>query len=271
MAVCPYCGAELDSSVKYCTECGREQVTAASREKQMAMAADTGLMLGAAARRARLEAVYTEDQIISDRAYNAVMLGVLVWGLLINVLLCYTVGDMYRYIQPIPFLILYAVCAIVGILIAGKSHNPLVSFLGYNLVVVPFGLVISTMVAAYGGTDSRLVADAFMYTLFISLGMAGAALAFPNLFAKLGGALLGILIGLVICELLLLVFFGTKGQNAVDWIAAGLFSVYIGFDVYRSQQFAKTLDNAVDCALDIYLDIANLFLRLLRLLARRRD
>ena len=56
-----------------------------------------------------------------------------------------------------------------------------------------------------------------------------------------------------------------------DWIAAGLFSLYIGFDLYRSQQFPKTLDNAVDCALDIYLDIANLFIRLLRVMSRRRN
>jgi FtsH-binding integral membrane protein len=48
-----------------------------------------------------------------------------------------------------------------------------------------------------------------------------------------------------------------------------MFCLYIGYDVHRSQQFAKTLDNAVDCALDIYLDIANLFLRLLRLLSRK--
>ncbi len=268
MAVCPYCGAEIGDRVKYCTECGREQPEAPGMRQAQALT-NTGLLLGAAARRARLEAVYTEDQIIGERAYNAVMLGVLVWGLLVNVLLCFTVGDVYRYIKPVPFLILYIVCAIAGILIAGRSHRPLVSFLGYNLVVIPFGLVISAMVEAYGGTDSRLVADAFLYTLFISLGMAGAALAFPNLFAKLGGALLGTLLGLVICELLLLVF--RVPQNVTDWVAAGLFSLYIGYDVYRSQQFARTVDNAVDCALDIYLDIANLFLRLLRLLARRRD
>ena len=80
---------------------------------------------------------------------------------------------------------------------------------------------------------------------------------------------LGTLIGLVVCELLLLVF--RVNQSVTDWIAAGLFSLYIGYDLHRSQQFAKTLDNAVDCALDIYLDIANLFLRLLRLLSRKKD
>ena len=50
---------------------------------------------------------------------------------------------------------------------------------------------------------------------------------------------------------------------------AALFSLYIGYDFYRSQQFAKTVDNAVDCALDIYLDIVNLFLALLRIFGNR--
>ena len=143
------------------------------------------------------------------------------------------------------------------------------SFLGYNLVVLPFGLVISTLVAAYGGVGSQVVTDAFLYTLLIALGMTGAALAFPNLFARLGGALLGVLIGLLVCEIVLLIL--GRYQTVTDWIAAGLFSLYIGFDVYRSQQFAKTVDNAVDCALDIYLDLANLFVRLLSIMSKKRD
>ena len=58
-----------------------------------------------------------------------------------------------------------------------------------------------------------------------------------------------------------------------DVVVAGIFALYIGFDIYRSQQFEKTVDNAVDCALDIYLDIANLFIRLLSIIAKskRRD
>ena len=60
-------------------------------------------------------------------------------------------------------------------------------------------------------------------------------------------------------------------QTVTSWIAAGVFSLYIGYDVYRSQQFPKTVDNAVDCALDIYMDIANLFLRILQILGKRKD
>ena len=272
---CPYCNSEIKDSAKFCTECGATLNTAAVQQQgeripvQTKQLAQGGLILGAAARKARLEAIVSEDKIISDRAYNGIMLGVLIWGLLINVLLCYTVRDVYDYIHPVLFLVLYIALAFGGIMLAAKSDKPLLSFLGYNMVVVPFGLVISTMVEAYGGVGSEIVTYAFLYTLVVTLGMTGAALAFPKFFSKIGGALAGVLIGMILCELLLLIF--RVDQTVSDWIVAGLFSLYIGYDVYRSQQFAKTVDNAVDCALDIYLDIANLFIRILSILAKRKD
>ena len=267
---CPYCNSQVKDGIKFCTECGATlNAAAVQQDKSLKVAAEGGLMLGAAARKARLEAVVSEDQLIGARAYNGIMLGVLIWGLLINVLLCYTVGNVYDYINPIVFTVLYAVCAFAGILIAGKSQKPGLSFLGYNMVVVPFGLVISTLVEFYGGVDSAIVTYAFLYTLVVTLGMTGAALAFPQFFSKIGGALLGVLIGLILCELVLLIL--GLDQSVSDWLVAGLFSLYIGYDVYRSQQFAKTVDNAVDCALDIYLDIANLFIRILSILAKKDD
>lgn len=271
--ICPYCNSQVRDGSKFCTECGATLNPAAVRQQTAQLAGNTGLMLGAAARQVRLETVVGEDEIISERAYNGVLLGVLLWGLMVNVLLCsfsekLHYGLLYK-IPPQVFIIGYVICAFVGILIAGKSRKPGVSFLGYNLVVLPFGLVIAILVEAYGGISSRIVTDAFLYTLLIALGITGAALAFPQLFSKLGGALLGVLAGLVLCEIVLLIL--GRYQTVTDWIAAGLFSLYIGYDVYRSQQFPKTLDNAVDCALDIYLDLANLFIRLLSIMGRRKD
>ena len=277
--ICPHCGFQTDGTSGYCPRCGKPLQAgpnrSAANDNRQAGAqaakktAATGLLLGAAARARRLQEAVEEGELIGARTYNAVMMGVLLWGILVNYLLCRYVGNVYRYIEPIPFLILYVVFAFAGIIISGKSQKPAVSFLGYNMVVVPFGLVISTMVEAYGGIDSAIVTYAFLYTLFIALGMTAAVVAFPGVFSKLGGALGGVLIGVILCELLLLIF--RVEQSVTDWVAAGLFCLYIGYDVYRSQQFPKTVDNAVDCALDIYLDIANLFVRLLQILAKKDD
>ena len=267
---CPYCHADIQASARFCTECGANlQDARESRIQAANAAAGTGLALGQAARQARLEACVEPGKIISARVYNAVLIGVVVWGLLVNAVLCAYVGDVYRYISPTAFLLLYLVCAFGGITLAAKSKSALVSFIGYNLVVVPFGLVVSTLVQEYGGLDSYVVRDAFVYTLVITLGMLGLELMFPSFFEKLGMALLGCLIALLVCEVVLLLL--RVRQSSTDWIAAGMFSLYIGYDIHRSQQFPKTLDNAVDCALDIYLDIANLFIRLVRIFGKKKD
>ena len=268
---CPNCHAAVPDGATYCENCGTILTAdrAAGKNRQGLRLAGGTAALGRAARLARLNRSYDESELIGARAYNAILVGVLLWGLLVNVLLCTYVGDVYRYIGEVPFFILYLVLAIGGIVLSSRSDNPLLSFLGYNMVVVPLGLVISTAVSVYGGISASVVRDAFLYTMLITAGMIGAVLAFPQLFEKLGGALLGLLIGLVICEVLLLLF--RVRQGVTNWIAAGLFSLYIGYDIYRSQQFAKTVDNAVDSALDIYLDIANLFLRLLSIMGKRKD
>ena len=275
---CPYCGSEIADNSRFCTVCGADlqnlQGTPAlaggkaDSAKAMEKVANTGLVLGAAAREARLYAEYDPADIISVRAYNAIIVGVLLYGIVVNILLCWFVGDVYEYVHPIVFLVAYLILAFGGVVLSSASHKPILSFLGYNMVVVPFGLVISTLVEAYGGIGSEIVTLAFLYTLLISAGMGAASIAFPKFFSKIGGALLGVLIGVVIAEVVLLLL--GFDQSWIDWIVAGLFSLYIGYDVYRSQQFAKTVDNAVDCALDIYLDIANLFLRLLQILGKRR-
>lgn len=270
---CPYCHAEISDRSKFCTECGASLAGVSNRTEQQrsaaGMAASSGMVLGAAARQARMSAPFDQNALISDRAYNAILVGVLLWGLLVNALLCAFAADFAANMNPIVFLIVYFVCAFAGIRMAAKSTNPFISFLGYNLVVIPFGLTIAILVSAYGGIGSDVVRDAFVYTLIISLGMMAVVMIAPDLFAKLGGALLGCLVGLVLCELVLLIF--RVNQVVTDWIAAALFSLYIGYDIYRSQQFPKTVDNAVDSALDIYLDIANLFIRLLEIMGRRKD
>ena len=270
--ICPYCHSEIPDTCRYCTECGADlgiPIDTTQRRKTAKLASGAGLALGAAARRARLEASYDAEEIISERAYNGIMVGVLLWGLLVNVLLCVYAGGVAGLVNPLVLLLCYLVCAFIGIRIAARSRRPLVSFLGYNLVVVPFGLVISVMVETYGGIGSRVVRDAFVYTTLITGGMGALTLIAPSLFEKLGGALLGCLGGLIVCELALLLF--RVEQNVTDWVAAGIFSLYIGYDIHRSQQFARTVDNAVDCALDIYLDIANLFIRLMEIMSRRKD
>ena len=223
--------------------------------------------IGKERRMERLNAYVEPGAIVSDRAYNLIMGGTVLYGIVINALLCKFVGSVYNIMNPLVFLIGYIVLCMAGIFIAYRSDNPVISFLGYNMVVVPIGLVISTLVEFYGGISSQVVLDAFYYTALITAIMVFAALAFPNIFDKIGGFLFVSLIGLLITGIFSMFIGGAYGLYS--FFAAAIFALYIGYDFHRSQMFPKTVDNAIDCALDIYLDIVNLFMRVLEILGRR--
>lgn len=223
--------------------------------------------ISSTARENRLKAKVSQDSLISRRFYNGILCGTLLYGLLINVLLCVLVKDITEIISPVAFLIFYFICAFSGIFLSMYSNNPIVSFIGYNMVVVPVGLVVSMCVTEYGGLTSDVVIEAFLITMFVTLCMTVFAIIKPDWCQTLGGYLFPCLLGLILAELTLLLF---GYQNIItSWFAAILFSLYIAYDVYRSQQFAPTVDNAIDSALDIYLDIANLFLRILQILGKK--
>ena len=264
---CPNCHSKNDEGARLCSSCGADLTPGA-----MKTATNTGLVLGKAARAARLQEVVDPSAILSDRAYNGALIGAVLWGMLGNVLLCWKVGSVFSVfpnLNPTVFTIGYLVLAIAGVITTAKANSPLIAFLGYNMVVLPFGLVLSTIVEGYGGTGSNVVTLAFLYTLLITVGITATVFMFPNLFANLGGALGGVLIGIILCEVVLAIF--RVDQIWTCWLAAGLFSLYLGYDIWRSQQYPKTLKNAVMSALDIYLDLANLFIRILEIIGKRRD
>ena len=94
------------------------------------------------------------------------------------------------------------------------------------------------------------------------------SIAFPDFFSGLGKILFGSLIGLIVAGLISMFLF-PGAYTLVTWIGAAIFALYIGYDYWRAQQYAKTIDNAVDSAVAIYLDIINLFLKILRVLGSR--
>ena len=207
------------------------------------------------------------DQI-SSRTYNAVMCATLLWGFLVNALmvayLAKPISQALAGVSPWMFFLGYFVLAIAGIAISVKSDRPAVSFLGFNLLVLPMGVVLCLIVP---WMPVSIVTKALLLTGLVTASMILLGLIRPQLFLGLGRTLvIALLIGIV-AELVATFLLGYRGA-AFDWLFVILFSGYIGYDIAKSQAYPKTVDNAIDCALDIYLDIINLFIRLLSLLSR---
>lgn len=208
------------------------------------------------------------DQI-SVRRYNAVMLLTLLWGFLVNTVMVYyfaiPIMRLLSGVGPLWIFIGYFVLVIAGIAISARSTNPWISFLGYNLLVLPIGVLLCLILP---GIPVAIVTKALLLTGIVTATMTLLGLVAPNVFLGMGRTLFIALIVGILAELVATFLFHYTG-TAFDWLFVVLFSGYIGYDVAKSQIYPKTVDNAVDCALDIYLDIINIFIRLLALLSRK--
>ncbi|MDE0891339.1 MAG: Bax inhibitor-1 family protein [Planctomycetota bacterium] len=214
---------------------------------------------------------HSTGQLLSPRAYNLAIGLTLGWGFFANYLIVKAVPAEALYaINPIVFLLGFFACAMGGVFLFNKSDKPAVSFLGYNLVVLPFGLVVAMAVGQY--TDPKydgLVLETIQTTGFVTIAMMMLGSMFPAFFQKIVGALTVALIAVILVEVIGGLFFGWS-HGVTDWIVVLIFCGYIGYDWGRANAIPKTLDNAIDSAAALYMDIINLFLRLLRILGRRR-
>ncbi|MGE4619053.1 MAG: Bax inhibitor-1 family protein [Planctomycetota bacterium] len=207
--------------------------------------------------------------ILSDRQYNFILGMVLCWGFALNWLIVRTIDPRW-IVAAMPywvFLLLYFASCFAGIWLFKKSINPLVSFIGYNFVVVPFGFVVNLVVALH---DEELVAAAIQVTGLVVVVMMVLGTMVPKFFQKIHNALSLALFLFIFIELLMMGT-GYAQPGWINWGVALIFCGYIGYDWGRANQIPKTVDNAVDSAAALYMDIINLFLRILEIMGRSKD
>ncbi|MBO7709254.1 MAG: US12 family protein, partial [Lachnospiraceae bacterium] len=87
-------------------------------------------------------------------------------------------------------------------------------------------------------------------------------------FLSIGRVLIFALIGSIVIELIggLLLHLPL---GIMDYVVVVIFAGYIGYDWARAQAYPKTLDNAIDSAADIYVDIINIFIRILSIIGKK--
>lgn len=169
-------------------------------------------------------------------------------------------------INPWIFIAGYFASCFFGVYLFNKSEEPAVSFIGYNFVVVPFGLIVNLVVSRY---QPALVIQAIQVTAGVTVLMMISGALFPQFFQAIHLGLVVSLLGVLVIELFQIFVLGIH-STWIDWAVAVIFCGYIGYDWGRANQIPKTVDNAIDSAAAIYMDIINLFLRILRILGRKR-
>jgi FtsH-binding integral membrane protein len=204
---------------------------------------------------------------ISANVYNLVIGLVLSWGFLVNWLMVKSIPlEAIQSVNLWVFIIGYLAACFFGIYLFTKSDSPLVSFIGYNFVVIPFGLMINIVVAQY---EPALVLAAIRVTGMVTVVMMILGTIFPKFFQKISGALTIALLVVIVVEAIEVFVFKVH-HGIIDWVVAAIFCGYIGYDWGRANRIPRTVDNAIDSAASLYMDIINLFLRILRIMGRRR-
>ena len=168
----------------------------------------------------------------------------------------------------IAFFVGYIVLCVAGSRML-RSQSTAVNFAGFNLISVPVGVLLAVSLASYVG-QMDLVYNALLLTMAATAVMMTLSMLFPAFFRSIGHTLglglLGALIASGVAALLCPRLF-----TLIDYCVAGLMCLYIGFDWGRVMECPRTPRNAIAVAASLYLDILNLFLRLLAILRRNKD
>ena len=220
-------------------------------------------------------AVYDEGaQEQALNVYNRTIGLMLLFGFAVNALLTHFLGwQIYDLMSgeagaslPVIFLIGYLVLCFAGNAVMRGARSDAVCFLGYCMIVVPVGVLLSSVVCTY---DRELVSCAMLLTGLVTACMMGLSMWKPEWFLSIGRTL-GISLGVTILVEFVASFFFHYGSNIVDWAVVAIMSLYVGYDWARANTVQPTVRNAIIVSASLYLDIVNIFLRLLRILGKTK-
>ena len=154
------------------------------------------------------------------------------------------------------------ILTIVGMVMmsaAASKQSVGLSLVGYVIFASTFGLT-----ASFG---LPTINTAFIATAAITFVFGALGVTFPKFFQRVYGIGFGILLATILVEIVLM-FMGVS-QTITDLIVIVVFAGFIGYDTYVATTVPPTLPNAVLMASNLFVDIINVFLRILNILGRR--
>lgn len=166
------------------------------------------------------------------------------------------------------FLIVCMLVAIGGAVLAHANDDPTTSIIGGFICAGAMGAMCGPLIALY---EVGSVVQAFGISAGIVLltGFIGAVM--PKDLSMWGAPLFAGLLGLIVLYLVapFLGFLGLDYKLTItilDIAGILLFSAIMVYDLNMAQRLDKTLNNAIDVAVNVFLNFANIFIRVLSLM-----
>ena len=170
------------------------------------------------------------------------------------------------------FMLVCMLVSIGGGALAHANDDPGVSVLGGAICAGAMGLMVGPFVALF---TAGSVVQAFVLAAGVVLvtGFIGALL--PKDLSAWGAPLFGLLLGAIVIQFsgIILSALGLNLQLAfgiLDWAVLILFCAIMVYDLNMARRLNKTLNNAIDVAVNVFLNFANIFIRILSIMGKRR-
>ena len=178
-------------------------------------------------------------------------------------------GSIYNSLSSFLLLIILFITVLV------KKDRSIPMWFGYIFFFVD-GITLFPVVAYYIGTEGvPYVVSIFTLTIIISGALALYGYFTKNDLTSWGGILFAGLLALLVVTIINLFLHNNVFGLIISFIGVILFCLYIMYDMNKLKNYilAGRITETNDLTwhvINLYLDIVNLFLRLLRLLNRRR-
>lgn len=208
---------------------------------------------------------------LSRRMYNIVMGGLVMLGFVVIALgaafastpaFLFAVIDNYLAVT-----IGSCVASIAGVVVINlgmKREGFGMALAGYALVVCSIGLTTGLILPLY---DLPSIANAAVGTAIIALLFTLLGASYPQVFARIQGVAVVSLLALLVVSIV----GGLMGMPLgwIDYAIILVFCGFIGYDTYRAQQCEPTVKMAIFNAVQIWLDLVNVFIRILSIVGNR--
>lgn len=207
---------------------------------------------------------------LSRRTYNFLIgLIVAVSFLFISLEYTYLLNNPWviESLNPV-FIIACYIVPFVGIIIMALANRERIGLMvvGYIMTTFTLGFL---MAIALTGYDAASIQRALLITAVIAISFATLGFAWPQLFRRIFPICMVALGIMIIIELVMMFLSIPSGWN--DWVVIVIFCGLIGYDFYQAATDEPTVDNDIWYACEIYLDLINIFLRVLNITGRSRD
>ena len=211
------------------------------------------------------------DVQVTQRAYNMIIGGMLLWGFLVNFITVNLFAEqairLVIGMNPFVFILAYIVLVLVGNAMVSRG-NSVVAFIGYTLIAAPIGILLCVTLQ---GIPASTIESAVLVTAIVTLSFMIMGSLFPAFFLKMGRVLFFSLLFMIVGNLINMLLFRGRGFMLFEWLGTAIFALYIGYDWARANTCVPTVKNAICLSTSLYLDIINLFLRILEIMGRNKD